>query len=97
MKDNVNKILLLGIGALAFTKDKAEELVNELISKGEVARDESSEIISRLVEKGKETRKTLEKLIREEVAKLLKEADIATGKELKDLKKRINKLEEEMK
>ena len=94
MNDNLNKLLLLGIGTLAMTKDKVEEIVDELVSKGEVAKNESSELINEFLNKGEKTKEELKKLIKDEIAKFLKEADIASKKEMDSLKERIEKLEE---
>ncbi len=89
MDVTLKKLLLAGIGSLAAGYEKAEEIVDELVKKGELA-----------VNDGKELNEELKKKIRskgEEADKHLKEVisgmGLATKAELEELKKRVEALE----
>ena len=70
MQDFLRKGFNLGLGALTATKEKVEEVVNELIKKGEVGQEEGKKLINELIEKGlraeiKDENETVSKKIRE--------------------------------
>ena len=55
MTNLVEKALSLGGGALAMTRDKATEIINGLVEKGEVKREEAQALIDDLVARGQES------------------------------------------
>ena len=44
MMDEIKKVLLFGVGAVASTYDKAAEVVEELVSKGKITVEEGKEL-----------------------------------------------------
>ena len=52
--NKASNILLTGGGTLAMTRDKATELVNDLVQKGEVKREDAQAMIDELAARGKE-------------------------------------------
>jgi polyhydroxyalkanoate synthesis regulator phasin len=83
---------LAGIGLLSMTRDKAQEIVDELTRRGEVKRDEAKDWAEQLVQRGEEERQSLRKLIREEVKRVLDEMGLATKQDLQNLAARIDTL-----
>lgn len=57
--DGLKDIFLAGIGALAITGEKSKELVDQLISKGELTVDQGKQINTELKHKAEETAATL--------------------------------------
>ena len=49
MSDLIKRGLLMSLGTLALTQEKAEAIVDDLVHRGEARRDESSELVERLV------------------------------------------------
>jgi len=47
--DIIRKAVYMGLGAISMTKDKAEELVDDLIKRGEVASAERDKTINKLL------------------------------------------------
>ena len=47
--DIIRKAVYMGLGAISMTKDKAEELVDDLIKRGEVASAERYKTIDKLL------------------------------------------------
>ena len=52
MQDLLKKALSLGFGALLVSKDKIEDVVNELVKKGELGQEEGKDLVNELIEKG---------------------------------------------
>ncbi len=97
MKEYIRKIGLLGIGIVALTREKAEELANDLVKKGELTQDEGKALVKDLLKKSEEQGKELTKRIDREVKKTLKGINVASREDVRRLEKRIDKLEKALK
>jgi polyhydroxyalkanoate synthesis regulator phasin len=97
MTNFFKKGILIGMGLVAVTKDKAEELVSELVKRGELSEKEGREAVDDLVNKSKEAKTELTKKVEGIVSATLKKLNVPTQEELSKLKERIDKLEESSK
>lgn len=61
MLEILEKIILAGVGLVSMTKEKAEELVDTLIKKGQVKARDRNAILSKLLKGTKKFDKDLEK------------------------------------
>lgn len=73
MKETLEKILDLGIGTIAYSKDKITDFVDDLVDRGEIQKEEAAAVVAELVDRGKQEKKNLEEVVREQVAKMKKE------------------------
>ncbi len=96
MLEYLKKIGLLGIGIAALTREKAEEIVDELVKKGELSSDEGKELVKDLLKKSEDQRKDLAKRIDFEVKKALNGL-VVSRSDIQKLEKRIEKLEARLK
>lgn len=87
----LKKLYLAGLGALSMTKEKAEEIVDELIKKGEVAAEEKKSFVESLLKVAEEKKAETREFVKKEVRKVLESLDIPTRQELEDLKKQLEK------
>ena len=72
MSDNlVRKTIDFGLGLAVYSKEKIEELVEEMVKRGEVANKDARKVADELIEKGKAGRDEIQKLISSEVDKAL--------------------------
>ena len=92
MFDFIKKTMLVGVGLAAVTREKIEEIVGELVKKGELSEKEGREMVDELVEKSKKVKKDLDKKVEKIVADTLNKLNIPTRDELTALKKKIDKL-----
>lgn len=93
VKNLLKKSLLIGMGALTLTREKAERVVRELEQKGEITSREASEFINELMEKGEQERNALRKTIGQELERLIKTMGLATKTDIKALEERLDRLE----
>jgi polyhydroxyalkanoate synthesis regulator phasin len=49
LRGAVEELFLAGVGVVALTKDRTEELVDELVNRGKVSRDEARELVDDMV------------------------------------------------
>ncbi|WP_227762354.1 phasin family protein [Zhaonella formicivorans] len=93
MLDLMRRAMHVGIGALSLTREKAEQLMDELVKKGEMSQSEAKEFIENLIERGKQEQAEIRNMIRQEVQKFQEEFPLVSRKEVKELEERIAKLE----
>ncbi|MEW6173916.1 MAG: hypothetical protein AB1510_12810 [Bacillota bacterium] len=94
MIDTFRKVVLVGIGALSLTKEKAEQLVKELAEKGHVTTDEARSFVKELLDRGQRERETLQKAVREEVDGLRENWGLVTKRDLNEVLQRLAAIEE---
>ncbi|WP_445506142.1 phasin family protein [Niallia sp. 03190] len=94
MKNVINQFISLGIGVAAASKEQVEKLVNDLVAKGEISKNESKDIVNQLLEKGQQTKKEMDGIIKTKVQQALKELDVVTMEEYRELERRIALLEQ---
>lgn len=96
MIDLLRKTLLAGIGAAVLTKEKVEELVGELVKRGEIASKEGPKLVKELLQESQKAKKELEEKIEEATQKTLKKLRLATRAEIEELKVNLEKLEKKI-
>jgi len=92
MLDLIKKTMLTGIGIAMKTKDELEELVKEIVNKGELSENEGKSFLDDLKNKSEEAQKDFEEKIESKFKDLLKKADIATRDDVNNLKNEIEEL-----
>ncbi|RMD63516.1 polyhydroxyalkanoate synthesis regulator [Candidatus Parcubacteria bacterium] len=92
MRTLIERGVLAGLGLLSMTHEKAHQIVDELVKKGEVRREEVESFIEDLVRRGEEERQAMRKLVREEVSGVVGELGLATKGDIQALKEEIRKL-----
>jgi len=55
MFEMIRKLVLAGVGALALTRDEAEEFINRLVERGEIAQKDAQHLIDETVERFRKT------------------------------------------
>ncbi len=93
MEDVLKKVFLAGIGTLALTYEKANEMVETLLEKGKIT-----------LEQGKELNEELKRFVNKETVKndksdlkeILKELNLATKEDIANLESRISNLEKNL-
>ncbi|MGI6553044.1 MAG: hypothetical protein GX779_05230 [Clostridia bacterium] len=93
MMEMGRKAFLLGLGALSMTKEKAEQLVQEMVQKGELSQKEAQDFISKAIDRGREEQKQIKNWFREEIKRILAEAPLVSRAEYEKLEARLARLE----
>lgn len=97
MIDMIEKTVLAGIGALALSQKKAEELVEEMKAKLNISEEEGRSLLENLKAAVEENRQKLEDIAREEVEKNLSRIGIVSKSDFDALKKKVATLEKRLK
>ena len=92
MADVLRKGLLAGIGVFSLSKERAEELVDELVKRGEVSKEEKAKVVKELVDKAEVRSKELAKKIDTQVKKTMTKMKTSRDKEIRTLQDKIDLL-----
>jgi polyhydroxyalkanoate synthesis regulator phasin len=93
MRSLVEKSLDLAFGAVALTRDRAQEFVDELVKRGEAARDESGNLVDDIMRRGQKQREEVQTMIEREVTDALSRMNVATRDDIARMERRIQELE----
>lgn len=95
--DELKKILLAGLGSIAYTYEKSSTFVEELVQKGKLTVDEGKELSQELKrnfkDKSDEISNKIMPLTKEDLKSVLEEMDFVTLSDFNELKEKVNKLE----
>lgn len=96
MKKSMQKLGLIGAGLWAMTEDKINDLVKDLVEKGDINKEEGKKLVSEMLDESKKQKVDLEKKISEKIQEVVSKTDVISRKEMKELESRIETLEEEL-
>lgn len=86
-------LISLGWGTFSLTREKAENIVEDMLKKGEMKREESRALIKALVERGDKERAEFRDFINNEILNLVQKGNLVARSEFADLEKRVKILE----
>jgi polyhydroxyalkanoate synthesis repressor PhaR len=92
MADVLKKAMLAGFGAVVLTKEKVEELVDELIKKGELSKEDRAKFIHELAEKAESRSREVRKWVDETVKAAMSKVKVAKVEEMEALKQEVGDL-----
>jgi polyhydroxyalkanoate synthesis regulator phasin len=93
LKDVIERTFLAGMGAAAVTKDRIQELVEELVTKGQMNADEGREVVDRLVSRSREEARSVLKKADSSLHTAYRELGLGSKGELDGLALRLEQLE----
>jgi polyhydroxyalkanoate synthesis regulator phasin len=85
-----DKGLNLGLGAVAFTREKAEKAVNELIDKGKISREDSPAVLEQVVNTFSEESKAWQERLESVVQDAVQQTGVASKQDVEELKAQLN-------
>lgn len=95
MDVSMKNILLAGIGAVYQTYEKAEEVLNEMVKKGQLTVNQAKELNEELKKKVETSKPSTDKetIDADTLKSVLKDLNLATKDDIDELKQRIDTLE----
>jgi len=96
MKEMLKNIVYTGLGAAFLTKDKIEELKNELLEKGRLSQDEGKQFVDELANRSEKAKEQLNLWIEKKVAERIDHLNLATKDEIAALRAVIADLRQDI-
>ena len=93
MKDVIEKSINLGLGIAATTKEKVENIVDDLIAKGQLEKQEKSQAVKEIMVKLEKSETEFKEKTRTVVNETINNFGFATRKEFNSLKETISDLQ----
>lgn len=91
--DIIRKAVLLGLGMISLTREKAEELADDLIKRGEIESAEKFKAVDTLLKAADKQQKELETKIAATVQKIVAEMGLPTRNDMQEIADTLKKIE----
>ncbi|PKM87938.1 MAG: hypothetical protein CVU85_04965 [Firmicutes bacterium HGW-Firmicutes-10] len=85
-----DKSINIGFGLISYSREKIEEVVEELVNKGEISRKDAKDMVNDLLKRGEVQRDEFKKFIGDVIQEVLEQKDVAHKEDLlsiEDIKK----------
>ena len=94
MFENLDRLMLAGLGAISMTREKAEKIFDEYVSRGKLEKENRSGFIKAMMDAADKNREEFEKLIDKQVRETVEHLNLPTRDDIQRLEKKIDKLVE---
>jgi len=92
----LKKTVLAGIGIYSLTKEKAQDLMNELVTKGELSQDDGPKFVKAMMDKADEEVEFLKKMVDARVQQAVSAIRPAYDEQFNKLNKKMDKIAKEV-
>ena len=92
MFETANKLLLAGLGALSMSRQRAEEIFDEYVRRGEAEQAERTGFVKDLMDAADKARGDMEELISKQVRQVVASLDVPTRTDLARLESKLDEL-----
>jgi polyhydroxyalkanoate synthesis regulator phasin len=93
IRDIVERTFLAGMGAAALTKDRLQDLIDDLVRLGQLNAEEGREMVDRLLSRTREDARSVFKRMEMAAPNVYREQASAVQRQLEDQELRISQLE----
>jgi len=93
LREAAEELFLAGVGVVALTKDRTEELVDELAGRGKVSRDEARDLVEEIVARWRGEAVRVSERAGSKFSGLFKELGLVTRTDYDELELRLAQLE----
>jgi len=91
--DMLERIFLLGVGAASLTKDKAQELIDELVKRGQLTQDQGLKLMDEVTDKAKSQTAGVKESVSDAYQDTLRTMGVAGRDQVEELERRLAVLE----
>lgn len=92
MFETLDKLMLAGLGALTMTRERAEKLFDEYVSKGQTAKETRTGFVKEVMDGAEKTRLELQKLVSDQVRQTVNNLHVATKDDVQRIEQKIDQL-----
>jgi poly(hydroxyalkanoate) granule-associated protein len=92
MFETLDKMMLAGLGAISMTRERAEKIFDEYVSRGKLEKESRTGFIKELMDTADRNRQELEKLISDQVRDTMEHLNMPTSDDIQRLEQKIDKL-----
>jgi len=93
MVDVIRRTLLIGVGAMALTRDRFEQFIGDSVARGELSSEQGKTLVEEMTQRAEQERERVERFVRDQVSRAVDMAGLAPRSEIARLEARIDSLE----
>lgn len=93
MFEMIRKVMFIGMGAAAMSWDKMREMLDDLVSRGDLTAEEGKKLYTEMTQKAEEQGKEASQRMNVQLRQMLKDLGVANGDRVNILERRIEALE----
>jgi polyhydroxyalkanoate synthesis regulator phasin len=94
--DIIRKTVLLGLGLLTLSKEKAEGVVDDLIRRGEVASEDKFKAVDGLLKEAEKQEEELSRKMTGSIHKVVADLGLPTKKDMDEVLRALKSIEEKL-
>jgi polyhydroxyalkanoate synthesis regulator phasin len=91
--DELRRVALFTSGVAELTRHRAEQIVKELVQRGDVRREQASAAVREIMDASKQSRQELVRFVRGEIQAQVANLGVASKRDVERLERRIARLE----
>ncbi|MCE5326199.1 MAG: hypothetical protein LLG01_07260 [Planctomycetaceae bacterium] len=92
MLESVEKLMAAGLGMLSMTREKAEELFDDLVRRGEAAKTSREGFVRSVVDAADDARRDLAMMVHRQVEQAVERLELASRKDLARIERKLDQL-----
>jgi polyhydroxyalkanoate synthesis regulator phasin len=92
MFETLDKLMLAGLGALTMTRERAEKLFDDYVSKGQAERDARSGFVKEVMDNAERTRAEFQRLVADQVRQTINNLHLANKEDLLRIELKLDQL-----
>lgn len=92
MFETLDKMMLAGLGAISMTRERADKIFDDYVSKGKIEKENRTGFTKALVDAAEKNRSELEKLVAKQVRETLETLNLPTREDLQRLEQKVDEL-----
>ena len=93
IRDLIERAFLVGMGAAAFTKDRAQEVVEEFVRRGQISGEEGRDMVDRLASRSRDEARSALKKADSSLQGAYRDMGLITKRDIEDMEFRLRQLE----
>lgn len=93
IRELIERTLLIGVGAAAFTKDRLQEVVEEFVRRGQISGEEGRDMVDRLVSRSRDEARSALKRADSSLQGARRDMGLITKREIEDMEFRLRQVE----
>jgi poly(hydroxyalkanoate) granule-associated protein len=91
MFETLDKMMLAGLGAISMTREKAEKIFDDYVSRGKVEKESKTGFVKDIMDAAEKNRKDLENLVSKQVREAMEHLNLPTREDFERLEQKIDK------
>ena len=93
MLDELRRVALFTSGVAELTRHRAEQMVKDLVQRGDVGREQASAAVREIMDASKQSRQELVRFVRSEIQAQVANLGLASKRDVERLERRVARLE----